>query len=199
VTTSAEAATALKDGRPVILPTDTVYGLCVSAYRPDAFGQLAKLKGRGDQPVALLASDLEAILDAVPELRARYAAYAEALLPGGYTLVLPNPARRLPWLSAGNQRTIGIRVPDLPLGAKDVLDRAGAVAATSANRHGEPDPRTLADVPEEIRAAAVAIDGGELPGLASTVVDVTGEEPRILREGAGDAARALDLARSLLT
>jgi tRNA threonylcarbamoyl adenosine modification protein (Sua5/YciO/YrdC/YwlC family) len=188
---------ALSDGRAVVLPTDTVYGLCVSAYLPSSFGQLAKLKGRSDQSVALLASDLDVILDAVPELRGRHAAYAEALLPGPYTLVLPNPARRLAWLSTGNERTIGIRVPELPAAAREVLDRAGAVAATSANRHGEPDPRTLEDVPQEIRAAAVALDAGELPGVASTVVDLTGDEPRILREGAGDAGRALELARSL--
>ena len=190
MTTTAEAVAALRDGRPVVLPTDTVYGLCVSAYRPDAFGQLAKLKGRSDQPVALLASDLETILDAVPELRPLERTLGK-LLPGAYTLVLPNPARRFPGLSVGNEPTIGIRVPHLPAAARAVLDRAGAVAATSANRHGEADPRTLADVPEEIRAAAVAIDGGELPGTPSTVLDLTGAEPRILRTGAGDVAAAL--------
>jgi L-threonylcarbamoyladenylate synthase len=110
--------------------------------------------------------------------------------------VLPNPARRLPWLSAGNERTIGIRVPDLPPPARDVLDRFGAVAATSANRHGEADPRTLAEVPEEIRAAAVALDAGELPGVPSTVIDFTAAEPQVLRVGAGDVERALALARS---
>jgi L-threonylcarbamoyladenylate synthase len=196
VSIADEAVTALRDGRPVVLPTDTVYGLCVSAYREDAFPQLARLKGRSDQPVALLASDLEVVLDAVPELRGRLAALAAQLLPGAYTLVLPNPARRLPWLSAGNERTIGIRVPDLPPAVRDVLDRFGAVAATSANRHGEADPRTLAEVPEEIRAAAVALDAGELPGVPSTVIDFTAAEPQVLRAGAGDVERALALARS---
>jgi len=193
VSTVQDAVAALRDGRPVVLPTDTVYGLCVTAYREDAFAQLGRLKGRGDQPVALLASDLEAILDAVPELRSR-AALLEELLPGAYTFVLPNPARRFAWLSRGNERTIGIRVPDLPPATRDVLDLAGAVAATSANRHGEADPRTLADVPAEIRAAAVVVDGGDLPGVASTVVDLTGPEPRILREGAGDVGRVLEAA-----
>jgi L-threonylcarbamoyladenylate synthase len=75
-----------------------------------------------------------------------------------------------------------------------VLDRAGAVAATSANLHGGADPRTLDDVPEAIRSAVVALDGGELPGVASTVVDLTGEEPRVLREGAGDLARIIEAA-----
>jgi L-threonylcarbamoyladenylate synthase len=191
VTTVEEAVVALRDGRPVVLPTDTVYGLCVSAYDERAFAQLGRLKGRGDQPVAFVASDVDVVLDAFPELRER-APLLEALLPGAYTLVLPNPARRFPWLSARHERTIGIRVPDLPAVARDVLDRFGAVAATSANRHGEQDPRRLEDVPEGIRAAAVSIDGGDLPGISSTVVDLTGPEPRVLREGAGDVQRVLD-------
>jgi L-threonylcarbamoyladenylate synthase len=197
VSAADEAVTALRDGRPVVLPTDTVYGLCVSAYREDAFPQLGRLKGRSDQPVALLASDLDVILDAVPELRGRFATLAAQLLPGAYTLVLPNPARRLPWLSAGNERTIGIRVPNLPAVSRDVLDRFGAVAATSANRHGEADPRSLADVPAEIRAAAVALDAGPLPGVPSTVIDLTGAEPQVLRAGGGDVEHALALVRSV--
>jgi len=68
------------------------------------------------------------------------------------------------------------------------------VAATSANLHGGPDPRTLADVPEEIRAAALLVDGGELPGTASTVIDFTGAEPRVIREGAAPSAEAIDRA-----
>jgi L-threonylcarbamoyladenylate synthase len=191
VTTAQEAVVALRDGRPVVLPTDTVYGLCVSAYDERAFAQLGRLKGRRDQPVAFFASDVEVVLDAIPELRER-APLLDAILPGPYTLVLPNPARRFPWLSTGNERTIGIRVPDLPQLTRDVLDRAGAVAATSANRHGGPDPRRLADVPDEIRTRATCLDGGDLPGIASTVVDLTGDEPRILREGAGDVQRVLE-------
>jgi L-threonylcarbamoyladenylate synthase len=191
VTPVDDAVAALRDGRAVVLPTDTVYGLCVSAHHERAFAQLGRLKGRGDQPVAFFASDVEVVLDAFPELRDR-AELLDAILPGPYTLVLPNPARRFPWLSAGNDRTIGIRVPHLPQTTRDVLDRAGAVAATSANLHGGPDPRTLADIPEEIRTHATCLDGGELPGLASTVIDLTRDEPRVLREGAGDVQRVLE-------
>jgi tRNA A37 threonylcarbamoyladenosine synthetase subunit TsaC/SUA5/YrdC len=73
-----------------------------------------------------------------------------------------------------------------------VFERVGAVAATSANRHGEPDPRALDDIPAEIRAGVAALlDGGELPGVPSTVLDLTGEEPRVLREGAVPAIEAL--------
>jgi tRNA threonylcarbamoyl adenosine modification protein (Sua5/YciO/YrdC/YwlC family) len=196
VTAVEDVVAALRDGRPAILPTDTVYGLCVSASREDAFPWIGRLKGRGDQPVALLAGDFDVILEAVPELGGRPAEIAAALLPGAYTLVLPNPARRLPWLSVGNEATIGIRVPALSPLVADVLDLVGPVAATSANLHGGPDPRRLDDVPEEIRAEAIALDGGELPGLASTVVDLTGAEPRVLREGAGDVARVLEVARA---
>jgi L-threonylcarbamoyladenylate synthase len=132
------------------------------------------------------------ILDAVPELRGRVAVRARALLPGPYTLVLPNPARRFRWLCGTSPEAIGIRVPDLPSDARAVVDRVGAVAATSANRHGEPDPARIEDIPAEIRSqAAVVVDGGQLPGTPSTVLDLTGPEPAVLREGAGPAAEAL--------
>jgi tRNA A37 threonylcarbamoyladenosine synthetase subunit TsaC/SUA5/YrdC len=77
-----------------------------------------------------------------------------------------------------------VRVPDVAGAAREVLERVGTVAATSANRHGGPDPRRLGDVPPELLGEAVALDGGELPGVPSTVVDLTGTEPRVLREGA---------------
>jgi L-threonylcarbamoyladenylate synthase len=106
--------------------------------------------------------------------------------------VLPNPGKRFRWLSGSRPETIGIRVPELPPEAAEVVERAGVVAATSANRHGEPDPRRLEDVPEEIRSqVAAVVDGGELPGTPSTVIDLTGGEPQVLREGAVAAAEAL--------
>ncbi len=151
-----------------------------------------ELKGRPEaHPTALLAADFELILDAVPELRGRAAVRARALLPGPYTLVLPNPARRFRWLCGASPEAIGIRVPDLPPDARAVVDRVGAVAATSANRHGEPDPARIEDIPAEIRSQAVVVDAGELPGTPSTVLDLTGPEPAVLREGAGPAAEAL--------
>jgi len=188
-----EAVAAILAGRIAVLPTDTVYGVCVDAYREASARRLARLKGRSEaQPTALLAADLEVILDAVPELRGRSAVRAGALLPGPYTLVLPNPARRFGWLCGRNPEAIGIRVPDLPAPARAVLDRVGTVAATSANRHGEPDPARIEDIPEEIRSRAVVVDAGELPGTPSTVLDLTGPEPTVLREGAASAAEALE-------
>jgi L-threonylcarbamoyladenylate synthase len=187
------AVAAIKAGAPVVLPTDTVYGLCADAYREAPARRLARLKGRPEgMPIALVAADLDVVLDAVPELRGRAAVLARALLPGPYTLVLPNPARRFRWLTGSNQHAIGIRVPELPARTRAVLEQVGAVAATSANLHGTPDPARLEHVPEEIaRAAGAILDGGELPGSPSTVVDLTGPQPRVLREGAVSAADAL--------
>jgi tRNA A37 threonylcarbamoyladenosine synthetase subunit TsaC/SUA5/YrdC len=133
----------------------------------------------------------------VPELRGTAGgALAAALLPGPYTLVLANPARRYPWLNGANPLAIGVRVPELKGDARVALDRSGAVVSTSANLHRGPAPATLAEVPEEIRAACAAVvDGGVLPGTPSTVIDFSGAEPRVLREGAAPSAPAI--ARAL--
>lgn len=191
-----EAVTAIEGGQPVILPTDTVYGLCATPYREEPVRSLDALKGREElQPVALVASDLDYLLECLPELRGRSATIARQLLPGPYTLVLPNPARRYGWLTGSRPDTIGIRVPDLEGDAAVVLGRVGAVAATSANRHGEPDPRRVGDIPQEIRdRCGAVVDAGELPGTPSTVIDFTGPEPVVLREGAGSVAAALVIA-----
>jgi L-threonylcarbamoyladenylate synthase len=180
-----QAVEAIGEGRPVVLPTDTVYGLCTSPLAPEA---LARLKGRAaDQPIALLASEVDILLELVPELPDPV---VRALLPGRLTLIFPNPERRFPLLSAHD--TLGVRVPELRGAARRIVTRAGAVAATSANLHGGLDPKRLDDVPAEIRDQAVLVDGGELPGTPSTVVDLTGAEPKILREGAVPAAEVLE-------
>jgi L-threonylcarbamoyladenylate synthase len=184
---------ALRAGKPVVLPFDTVYGLAAEPYRERSTRRLYELKGRpATQPTALVAADLDYLLECVPELRGRAATLARQLLPGPLTLVVPNPAGRFRWLTGENAETIGVRVPEFTGPGRDVLERMGAVVATSANRPGEPDPRRLDEVPEEIRAGAAAVvDGGELPGAPSTVVDLTGDEPRILREGAVPAGEIL--------
>jgi L-threonylcarbamoyladenylate synthase len=190
---------ALRAGKPVVLPFDTVYGLAAEPYHEASTRRLYRLKGRpATQPTALVAADLDYLLECVPELRGRAATLARQLLPGPLTLVVPNPASRFRWLTGSNPETLGVRVPDFAGPGRDVLERAGAVAATSANRPGEPDPCRLDEVPGEILAgAAVVVDGGELPGTPSTVVDITGSEPRILREGAvpsGEVLRRLGSA-----
>lgn len=162
---SEDAVAALRAGRAVILPTDTVYGLCALPEHEDV---LYQLKGRDpSKPVALLAADIDALIAARPEL---VRTVLERYLPGPYTLVF---------------ETVGVRVPNLPPQAVDVVREVGVVAATSANLSGGPDPRRVEDVPEEIRSACGAIvDVGELPGVPSTVIDLTGTEPRVLRQGA---------------
>ncbi|HLX33501.1 MAG TPA: L-threonylcarbamoyladenylate synthase [Gaiellaceae bacterium] len=161
-----DAVAALRAGRAVILPTDTVYGLCALPGHEDV---LYELKGRDrSKPVALLAADVGALLAVRPELDR---SVLERYLPGAYTLVFSD---------------VGVRVPSLPPAAAGVVRAVGVVAATSANVSGGPDPRRVEDIPEQIRAACGAIvDAGELPGMPSTVLDLTGEEPVVLREGAG--------------
>ena len=175
-------------GRPVLLPTDTVYGL-VSRPSEAAVAALYELKGRGaNQPTALLAASVEQLLETIPELDE---APLRKLLPGPFTLVLPNPERRYAWLAGANPDAIGVRVPKLPDVARQVVAAVGAVAATSANDPGGADPRELADVPERIREACAALDAGPLPGTPSTVLDLTGPEPHVLREGAIPTAELL--------
>ena len=188
-----ETIAALRAGQLVVLPTDTVYGLCADAYHEAPCRRLAAAKQRPEtMPVQLLAADLDAILDAVPEARGRGAVAARALLPGPYTLVLRNPARRFRWLTGTRPETIGVRVPDLPAPALEVVRQVGALAATSANLHGEPDPARLEDVPRELlEACGAVVDAGELPGTPSTVIDLSGPEPIVLREGAVSAEGAL--------
>lgn len=190
---------AIRAGKAAIIPTDTLYGLVADGYREEPVLRLYALKRRpASMPCALLGVDLDAILDAVPELRGKAAVTARALLPGPLTLVLPNPARRFRWLCGGNPYAIGIRVPELPEPSRAVLARVGVVAATSANLHGGAEPARLDDVPAELRdRVAAVLDGGELPGTASTVVDLTGDEPVVLREGAIRAEEALRRARAV--
>jgi len=194
------AIAAIRAGQPVILPTDTVYGLCASPDHSEAAERLYLLKGRDPlQPSALVAADLDALLERVPELRGRDELIVRALLPGPFTLVLPNPARRYRWLTGADQEAIGVRVPALAGPGARVLSEVGAVVATSANAPGGPDPARLEDVPGELRSrVAAVVDGGELPGTPSTVIDFTGPEPRVVREGAASAADAIDRVSSAL-
>ena len=163
-----DAVAALRAGQAVILPTDTVYGLCVLPGHEDV---LYELKGRDrSKPVALVAADVDGLLAAVPGLDR---AVLERYLPGAYTLVFEEA---------------GVRVPNLPPEAAAVVREVGVVAATSANLAGGVDPRRIADIPEVILAACGAVvNAGDLPGTPSTVIDLRGDEPVVLRQGAGPA------------
>lgn len=200
VSSVAEAVAAISAGKVVVVPTDTVYGLACTAEDERAVRTLSRLKRRpARQPVALVAASVDRLTEWVPELRGRPELLARGLLPGPYTLVLPNPARRYSWLTGDRPDTIGVRVPELGGPAREVLAEVEVVAATSANHHGGTDPRRLADVPQEILdAAAATVDGGALPGTPSTVLDLSRAEPRVLREGAVPAAEALVRVAALL-
>lgn len=187
------ACAAINAGKPVVIPTDTVYGLAASPYRREPAEQLFELKGRDRlQAIAIVAADVEMMFELVPELRGRSGTIVRELLPGPYTLILPNPAQRYSWLTGSRPDTIGVRVPMLDGYGKQLLALVGAVAATSANLHGGPDPRTISDIPQAILdGVAEVVDDGPLLGTPSTVIDYTGTEPVVIREGAGDVRRAL--------
>lgn len=191
--TVERAVAALRAGDLVILPTDTVYGLAATAYREEPARRLYRLKGRDEiQPTALVAASVDWLLECVPELRGRAGTIARTLLPGPYTLVLPNPSRRFRWLNGPRPETIGVRVPALSGPGALVLEQVGAIIATSANLAGQPDPRVPDDIPQSLRdGVAAVIDGGRLPGVPSTVIDFTAAEPVVLRRGAGDVDEAL--------
>ena len=191
---------ALEAGQPVLLPTDTVYGLVTSAQREDYATRVYQLKGReATQPTALLAPSIELLFDCVPELDASARTIVRALLPGPYTLILSNPARRFRWLTGVRTDAIGVRVPVLPEAARRVVDAAGCVMATSANDPGGPNPASLDDVPQRIRdAVAAELDLGPLPGTPSTVIDFSRDEPLVIREGIASAADAIARVQSAL-
>jgi L-threonylcarbamoyladenylate synthase len=152
--------------------------------------RLYELKRRGpDMPSAVMFFGLREALAALPELGAATRAAFERLLPGPLTLIVANPAGRYPLAGGTAPARLGIRVPALdgPLAGLRAVRRP--VLQSSANLHGGADPRRLADVPPEIRAAVdLELDGGELPGTASSVVDLSGYERGgehvVLREGA---------------
>jgi L-threonylcarbamoyladenylate synthase len=191
---------ALEVGQPVLLPTDTVYGLATSAQREDYATRVYRLKGREvTQPTALLASSIESLLECLPELTGRSDVIVRALLPGPYTLILPNPARRFRWLTGVGTDAIGVRVPELPEASRRVVDAVGCVMATSANDPGGANPASLADVPQRIRdAVAAELDLGPLPGTPSTVIDFTHDEPLVIRDAAAPAADAIARVQSAL-
>ncbi len=170
----------------VLFPTDTVYGLGCDAENPAAVRRLYQLKGRPPQkPAAVLWTDLAAAIAALPELGPRTRAALAALLPGPVTALVPNPAGR--FRLAGGE-SLGLRVPVTDLAA------ARPLLQSSANLAGEPDARRLADVPLAIRAGVdLVIDGGELPGTPSSVIDLTAYETgawRLVRVGALSQAAA---------
>jgi L-threonylcarbamoyladenylate synthase len=194
--TPSDAATfsrCISVGGVAVFPADTVYGLACEPDTKEAVERLYRLKRRRpDKPAAVMFFALDLALAALPELGPRTAGALRALLPGAVTLLLPNPARRFP-LACGvggdGIETLGLRVPAWPPVLAVLADVIWPVLQSSANVAGGPDARLLEEVPDAIRARAdLVLDGGELPGTPSTVVDLRAFEGdgrwSIVREGA---------------
>jgi L-threonylcarbamoyladenylate synthase len=181
-------------GGVAVFPADTVYGLACDPDVPDAVRRLYAIKGRAPvKPAAVMFFDPGLAFAALPELGPRTRALLGRLLPGGVTALLPNPARRFPLACGPDPGTLGLRVPALPGAVAALHAVRWPVLQSSANPAGGRDARRLADVPEAIRREAdLVLDGGELPGTPSTVVDLRRYEAdgswAVLREGAVAAA-----------
>jgi L-threonylcarbamoyladenylate synthase len=177
-------------GGVALFPADTVYGLATDPTSREGVDRLYRIKGRRpDRPAAVMFFDLGLALAALPELGERTRTAAERLLPGPVTLVLPNPERRYPLACGAAPDRIGVRVPSLSGTLEPLAAAHWPVLQSSANPSGGADARRLDDVDAEIRARVdMQLDGGELPGTPSTVVDLATYEDagdyRVLREGA---------------
>jgi L-threonylcarbamoyladenylate synthase len=177
-------------GGVALFPADTVYGLATNPDSRDGVERLYRLKGRRpDRPAAVMFFETEGALEALPELPAETRILARRLLPGGVTLLLPNEAHRFRLACEPNPDVLGLRVPALAGELAPLRDMRAPVLQSSANPSGGADAKRSEDVDDRIREGVdVVLDGGELPGTPSTVVDLTTYHRdgawRILREGA---------------
>jgi L-threonylcarbamoyladenylate synthase len=184
----------LAGGGVAVFPTDTVYGVCCDPENEDAARSLYELKGRpAARPAAIMFFALEPALAGLPELLDTERRALQALLPGPVTLLLANPARRFAPACRTDPATLGLRVPQLPDHLAALSSFAGGVMQSSANISGQPDARSLADVPKNmLDHADLVLDGGQLPGKPSTVIDLrdynTSQRWHVLREGALSSA-----------
>jgi L-threonylcarbamoyladenylate synthase len=182
--------TCISEGGVVVFPADTVYGLACDPDAAAAVARLYELKGRPpDKPAAVMFFALESALAALPELGRRTRTALCALLPGGLTVLLPNPQRRFGLACGPDPETLGLRVPALPPPLAALAAVRMPVLQSSANRSGGADARTLAAVEPAIRLGAdLVLDGGGLPGTPSTVLDLRDYEAdgtwTVLRTGA---------------
>ncbi len=198
--TMESATRILRDGGVVAFPTDTVYGLGAHALLEPAVARIFRVKGRpAHLPLPLLLADISemsSVAEGVPPLAWRLAA---RFWPGGLTLVLPR-ASRVPALVSGGASSIAVRVPAHPVPRALVRSLGAPIIGTSANLSTHPSPVTARQVEEQLGDAVdLIIDGGPCPGgVESTVLDLTGADPVILREGAV-SRRELELVLSDLS
>jgi L-threonylcarbamoyladenylate synthase len=200
---AARLQECLAGGGVAVFPTDTVYGICCDPDDEQAAQRLYGMKGRSKRRAsAVMYFSLAPALEALDDMPASERAALEALLPGPVTLLLANRAGRFGAACREDPATLGLRVPRLPerLGALASVTRP--VMQTSANMSGEPDARALEEVPAQLREGAdVVLDGGELPGVPSTVVDLREFDAErrwyVLREGALGAAAVKETLAAL--
>lgn len=188
------ARTALRDGALVVMPTDTVYGIAADAFEPTAVAALLAAKGRGRHmpPPVLVASTTT--LDALATQVEPYVhTLTEALWPGPLTLIC-RQQESLMWDLGETRGTVAVRMPDDEV-ALDLLRRTGPLAVSSANLTGHAAAATIDEAEEQLGdSVAVYLDGGPAgSGVPSTIVDCTGDAPRIVRIGAVTAERLAEL------
>ena len=180
----------LAGGGVAVFPTDTVYGICCDPDNEQAAQRMYEMKGRPRRRAsAVMYFDLAPALDALDDLPDSERAALQALLPGPVTVLLENRTHRFAAACRKDPGTLGLRVPRLPERLVALASVSRPVMQTSANMSGEPDARALAEVPQQLREGAdVVLDGGELPGVPSTVVDLREFDAQrrwhVLREGA---------------
>jgi L-threonylcarbamoyladenylate synthase len=186
----AAALGAVKAGRLVVTPTDTVYGIGADAFDNDAVASLLRAKHRGpDMPVPVLIGSWDTVAGLVRDYNEPLRLLTEAFWPGGLTIVT-HQAPSLPWNLGDTRGTVALRMPLHPL-AIELLQQTGPMAVSSANISGRPAALTAQDARDQLGdSVAVYLDAGEASiGTASTIVDLSGYRPRILRDGAISAER----------
>ncbi len=191
----AAATTAVLNGELVVLPTDTVYGVGCDAFSPAAVTRLLSAKGRGrDMPSPVLVGTVRAAEALVEDLGSYGRQLIDEFWPGGLTVVC-RAARSLNWDLGETKGTVAIRMPEDQV-ALDLLRETGPMAVTSANQTGSPSPTTASEARDQLgEAVAVYLDGGACSGgVASTIVDLTGDQPRLLRRGAISIGRLREVA-----
>lgn len=186
----AAALGAVRSGQLVVLPTDTVYGLGCDAFSAAAVRGLLDAKDRGrDMPVPVLVGSWSTVDGLVLGVSPQARRLIEAFWPGGLSLVLPH-APSLAWDLGDTRGTVMLRMPLHPV-ALELLREAGPMAVSSANRSGHPPATTSDEAREQLGdRVGVILDGGPSgEPVASTIVDLTGQDPLVLREGAVTAAQ----------
>lgn len=188
------AVSSLKSGRLAVLPTDTLYGICCDAFDADAVAGLLAAKKRGpDMPVPVLVSSWHTIDGLVMSVPPVVRTLIKAFWPGALSLVMQQ-APSLSWNLGDTEGTVMVRMPLHPL-MLDVIKKVGPLAVSSANVSGHPPATTAAQAVEQLGDdVAVYVDSGSCPlGAPSTIVDVTGVSPLIIREGAISAEKIAEV------